>query len=186
MKRLTLLAAIVFLLAFILVASPVSANPSWASYNDPDRQTTDDDFTGDETTVYMQGNVTANTTFQVVYYEADTDGAGTDDEADRLVTENQTSNAEGTLESELYFPDYPAAGADTWHSVVFEDGSVIPDVYNATADGIVEDDTFDVQASAIPEFPTVITMMVAIGLSFGIYYWMRRRYHRQVVTVKPE
>lgn len=45
----------------------------------------------------------------------------------------------------------------------------------------VEDDSFDVQSSAIPEFPTVIAVIVAMGLSFGIYFWIRKRYITTVV-----
>ena len=31
------------------------------------------------------------------------------------------------------------------------------------------------QAAAIPEFPTVISAIAAMGLCFGVYWWMRRR-----------
>ena len=47
-------------------------------------------------------------------------------------------------------------------------------VSNSDPDYIVED-SFDVEQSAIPEFPTVITVIVVAGLCFGIYYWMRKR-----------
>ena len=185
LKKLGLIATVFIVLVWLLVfiVSPVYANPSWASFNDENRSTPDDDFTGSEDTVYMQGIVTASTDYQVVYYEADIDGAGAD-ETDRLVTENKTSNIIGLLESELYFPNYnlPTTDAGEWHSVVFTDGSTIPNVYDSEASGIVEDDTFTVAVEVIPEFPTVITVIVAMGLSFGIYYWMRQRHHRKVVT----
>ncbi len=177
-------AAIFILVALLLIfAAAVYADPSWESFNDDARSTVDNDFAGSETTVYMQGVVTASTTYDIAYYEADTDGAGAD-AADRVATDaDVSSNAIGVLQSELTFTNYPTSDAGTWHSVVFSDGSTIPDVYDGGADGIEEDDSFNVQASAIPEFPTAIVVVVAMGLSFGIYYWMRKRCHRQVVTV---
>ena len=52
-----------------------------------------------------------------------------------------------------------------------------PDTYQ-----LIADDTFAVAASAIPEFSTVFAAIAIAGLCFGIYYWMRKRYQRQVVT----
>jgi hypothetical protein len=179
-KKLWLIATVVFVLAWLLVfvASPVYASPSWVSFNDAAHSTTDDDFAGSETTVYMQGIVTASTQYKVAYYEADT---GAEDTADLVETDIVTSNVIGVLESECTFTDYPTSDAGTWHSVVFPSASTPPSTYDPT--GSVEDDSFNVQASAIPEFPTVITMIAAMGLSFGIYYWLRRRHHRQMATV---
>jgi hypothetical protein len=53
----------------------------------------------------------------------------------------------------------------------------LPDTYaEAIADpDYVADDNFYVASSAIPEFPTVTTAAVVIGLCAVIYYWMRKR-----------
>ena len=48
----------------------------------------------------------------------------------------------------------------------------------------IADDSFVVDATAIPEFPAVITAIVVAGLCFGIYWWMRKRVHG-VCGVKP-
>lgn len=45
-----------------------------------------------------------------------------------------------------------------------------PDAYQ-----LIADDTFTVDAGAIPEFPTVIAGIVVAGLSFWIYYWMKKK-----------
>ena len=45
---------------------------------------------------------------------------------------------------------------------------------------LIADDTLTVEASAIPEFPTVMAAIGVAGLCCGIYLWMRRRYRRQV------
>ena len=188
MKGLISLAAIFALLALFLIAFPVYAQ-SWGSYKDAAHSDPEEYFSGNETTVYMYGTFTADTQYNVAYYEADTDGYGEGtDESDRLVTDTPWSDeTTGELESSLYFPTYdnPATDAGYWHAVVYDWNDTVPDVYAPGDETAEADDSFYVYVSAIPEFPTVIAMIVAIGLSFGIYYWMRRRYHRQVVTVKP-
>ncbi|MFC2058935.1 hypothetical protein ACFLTS_04750 [Chloroflexota bacterium] len=41
--------------------------------------------------------------------------------------------------------------------------------------GYVTEDSFAVGAAAIPEFPTIVTVIVISGMCLGIYCWMRRR-----------
>lgn len=188
LKKLGLIATAFIVLAWLLVfvVSPVYAAITWQSFSDPGYPSPDENFTGDEDTVYMAGSGFAtNTQYKVAYYEADTDGAGTDDYADWLVTDTPTSNWFGFLESELHFPNYnlPTTDAGEWHSVVYNWADSPPSTYNAT--GSIADDTFTVAVEVIPEFPKVIAMIVAMGLSFGIYYWMRQRYHRKAVTAEP-
>jgi len=45
----------------------------------------------------------------------------------------------------------------------------------SAAAGYVTEDSFDVGAAAIPEFPAIVTVIVISGMCFGIYCWMRRR-----------
>jgi len=76
-------------------------------------------------------------------------------------------------------------GTDTegdWHCTVYDSQSYSPEFYDANDSHIVADDTshneeyaFHVEASAIPEFPTVFTAIGVAGLCSGIYWWMRRR-----------
>ncbi len=41
--------------------------------------------------------------------------------------------------------------------------------------GLLADDSYNVDASAIPEFPAVIAGIAVAGMCFWIYYWMRKR-----------
>ena len=189
LKKLGLIATVFIVLAYLLVfaASPVYAQ-SWDSYNDSPGGTQDDTFSDNEVIVYMYGtDFTQGTTYKVVYYEADTDGGGTDDTAD-IVDIEYVYSPDGSLESDYYFPSNKTADPGEWHSVVYPSTVDPPSVYTSTDSDIIVDDlsagtySFYVNQEVIPEFPTVIAMIVAMGLSFGIYYWMRQRYHRKVVT----
>lgn len=183
MKRLCLLIVTLVLVAFlcVFVTSPVYAAIEWDSFSDEARMNGCEEFAAPNHTVYMQGiGFTPNTQYKVAYYEADTDGGGSGDTADCVEIDTPYTNKFGILESECVFTDSPSADDGTWHAVVYNYGDTPSGIYNPT--GAVADDGYDVQPSAIPEFPTVIAMMVAMGLSLGIYFWMRKRYRRQLIV----
>lgn len=122
------------------------------------------------TTAYMYGeNYTASHGYTVGYY----DNGGT-----WVVDHNISSAADNTLSSQYFLTTNPGAEAGTWHAVVFDDDLGSPPATYAETSGaagyMVEDD-FEVNASAIPEFPTVMAGIMVTGLCFGIYYWMRKR-----------
>ena len=143
---------------------------TWGSFNDLAHTIVNNNFdTTAEDTVYTYGeNFDASTAYHIGYYDGDTV---------LVVSEGQTSTSGGELSGQCYFPTYQeTAVPGTWHTVVYDD-SVASPPSNYTADdpNSVVEDSFEVAASAIPEFPAVIAAIVVAGLCFGIYFWMRRR-----------
>ena len=71
-----------------------------------------------------------------------------------------------------------SAVADTWHAVVFNASLGSPPTTYAACSGaagyVVEDD-FEVQQSAIPEFPDVIAAIAVCLLCAVAYIFMRRK-----------
>lgn len=196
MKRLVPQAAIFILLVlfFVFVAFPVYAQ-TWASFYDEERDnawgnTGGTAFNSTYYIAYMEGTgfSSPSSGYKVGYYDAGVNG-GELTATDASPTLNGT-----TLQSSYALNTDTGAASGLWHSVVFDTAGDIPDYYldwedppgtwntGATNDGDkVVEDYFYVSASAIPEFPTVFAAMAVMGLCFGIYYWMRKRYHRQVV-----
>jgi hypothetical protein len=140
----------------------------WESYSSQWVQA--DSFSGGTNRVYMKGEGFPGGTTKVGYY----DGDGTLRE-----TETYSGFGGGTLDaSECLFTDYAGVAMEgTWHAAVLRQADDLPDTYaEAIADpDYVADDNFYVASSAIPEFPTVTTAAVVIGLCAVIYYWMRKR-----------
>jgi len=128
-------------------------------------------------TVYIHGgNFTWNHAYHVGYY----DGNGT-----RIQSYTPTMSG-NDLSSEYILTTDLGAAAGTWHAAVFDDDlGTPPNTYAdvAGAAGFVVEDSFEVAQSAIPEFPTVISAMVAAGMCFIIYYWMRKKVSRVWVTL---
>lgn len=183
LKKLGLIATGFIVLAWLLVfvVSPVYAQ-NWESYKEEARtnvwgaENEEYGSVANTGTAWMKGTgFSASGNYKVAYYAGDNYIVALDD--------NLTADGDGELQSQYVLNTYTGAAAGLWHSVVYPQlGTVDMPLYNGTAgDGIAEDD-FNVLAEAIPEFPTVITMITAMGLSFGIYYWMRQRHHRKVVT----
>jgi hypothetical protein len=141
----------------------------WESYSSQWVQ--GDSFSGSTNHVYMKGEGFPAGTTKVGYY----DGGGALRE-----TDTYSGFDGGTLDdSECLFTSYAGVAAEgTWHAVILRQTDNLPDTYGgAIADpDYVSDDDFYVASSAIPEFPTVTTVVVVIGLCAVIYYWMRERY----------
>ncbi len=150
----------------------------WGSHSDSGHTTVENSFAGVTNHVYMYGeNFDAGTT-KVGYY----DGNG-----DWKETDTYIGWAGGTLDwSECLFIDYMSdtAAAGDWHAVVLLQADDLPATYDeAIADpDYIAGDVFGVDATAIPEFPTVMAAIGVAGLCFGIYYWMRRKRHSQIVS----
>ncbi len=154
----------------------VNGLPTIASYSNAEHTTycdTFDDYST-EHIVYMwcSGNLTASSSYKVVYY----DGGGT-----KQATETRTAGTSGNISSQHTFqPLNDAAG--TWHVLVCAASETPPSTYGEVTTistplwgTILASDTFTVQESAIPEFPTVLAVIVALSLCAGIYLWMRRK-----------
>ena len=146
-----------------------SSLPTWESYSDSGHTTQTDTFSGATNHDYQHGEGFASGTIKVGYY----DGGGTLRE-----TDTYTGFAGGTLSSQCHFPDYVGvATAGTWHAVTVRQADSLPSTYAAAildAQYLINDD-FTVEASAIPEFPTVLVAIVSLSLCGGIYLWFRRR-----------
>lgn len=154
-----------------------SSEPAWESYRGSGGGTVDDYFAdfGEENTVYMSGTgYTPSTYYRVIFWD-EVDGSWY-----KRQTEDKQSDVSGSLDLQHTF-----GGDDTdenWHCTVYDSTIYSPDTYDPADIHIVADDNsytgvyaFNVQQSAIPEFPTILAAVVAMALSAGIYLWMRRK-----------
>ena len=127
----------------------------------------------DQTAYIWAHGLEANTGYKVAYYDGDPSGGG-----QKVATDDAlTSTAYGNLSSQYTLNTDENATAGIWHAVVFYTSASPPTDYNQAAaiTGYVVEDRFQVAATAIPEFSTVMTAIAVAGLCFGIYYWMRKR-----------
>jgi len=152
----------------------------WGSYSDEVARTTvSNNFANYGDSVYMYGEniAVAVDTYKVAYYDGDGYKMGTD-----VVFDITVPPTDGVLQSEIRPADYEGAGAGfgTWHAVVYNTTGSMPASYAAVSkadSGYIITDSFYVEESCIPEFPTVIGGIGVAGLCFGIYYWKRKRKH---------
>ena len=154
------------------LAAVNSSLPTAASYKDtnddqvPD--TAEETFSDYETEhiVYIcNTGLLPSHNYRVAYY----DGGN-----DKRATEDDTSDSSGNLTTHHTF----VAGTDAaggWHVIVCDTAHTPPSTYNSTWAYTLGEDTFQVQESAIPEFPTVIAAIVSLSLCLGIYLWLRRK-----------
>lgn len=155
----------------------VTFTAPWESYNDPEHLVIEDNFANTTNHVYMEGTGFATGNYDVGYY----DGVGS--WVLLALDENIAVGGDGILNSEYDITTDQEAAADNWWHALVQPASgytdlpgsyavaiADPDVY-----GLMANDSFFVEASAIPEFPTVMAGIMVAGLCFGIYYWMRKR-----------
>lgn len=151
-------------------ANSVSEPYDLESYIDSDHNTPCDNFTdyGTQHIVHMYGtNLIPNHNYRVVYY----DGNG-----NNVVTDDLSSDGSGNLSSQHTFSETePADQPGTWHVIVCEATYSAPENYDSGWSHILVVDTFNVQQSAIPEFPTALGAIVALALSACVYLWLRRK-----------
>ena len=147
--------------------------PTWESYDDAVQSnvwgTVGDPYTDTTQTAYMYGQGFAAGTYAVGFYDNAGDKAGSDVSG---------TFASGNLSAQFALNTDPTGAEGTWHAVVFDTALGSPSAnYTATsgAAGYVTEDDFEVNASAIPEIPTVLAAIGVAMFCFGIYYWMRRR-----------
>jgi hypothetical protein len=151
------------------------SQPTWESYrgNYGDSGGSVDDYFSDfasEHQVYMYGTGFSSDPYKIIYWDGDGNKR-----AGEII-----SPVGGTLKSHWTFTaDNATAG--NWHATVYTQDAN-PSSYSATDLNIVADDKsysggygFHVEESAIPEFPTVWAVIVALALSAGVYLWLRRR-----------
>lgn len=144
----------------------------WESYENLAPLTVCDNFTETNNHVYMQGTGFPTGSYTVGYHDGD--GIWIYDE------DNISVGGDGILNSEYQLDSLPAAFG-TWHVLVQPFGATnFPGTYAAAIAApdlyeLLADDSFNVEAEAIPEFPTVMAGIMVAGLCFGIYYWMRKR-----------
>jgi len=150
----------------------------WESYSDSEHSLQEDNFTGSTNHVYMEGTGFATGSYDVGYYDATATGGG-----DLVVTDENISVTDGTLNSEYLLTTDPLAVGDAdWHVLVQPAGATnpLPSNYSTAVTDpdfyeLLANDSFYVAQEAIPEFPTVMAGIMVAGLCFGIYYWMRQR-----------
>ncbi|MFC1932949.1 nitroreductase family protein [Chloroflexota bacterium] len=139
-----------------------------ASYKDDTHINACDNFTSYSTEhiAYMYGtNLLASHNYRVAYYDGDDDN---------VYTHDVSTGASGNLSSQRTFNEGTDT-AGTWNVIVCERYLTPPTSYNGSWAFINASDSFIVEQSAIPEFPTVVAAIVALSLCVGIYLWMRRK-----------
>ncbi|MFC1893762.1 Loki-CTERM sorting domain-containing protein [Chloroflexota bacterium] len=161
---------------FIGSLAGVADEHNWESYSS--QWVREDNFSGSTNHVYMKGvGFDTTGTYKIAYY----DGGTTHDGADgtQLDVDLYTDIGDGILdESERLLTSYGSSSYGTWHAVVYKTTGDMPDSYDLVSSsdpGYVVEDSFYVEQSAIPEFPTVLTVIIAMALCAGIYLWMRKR-----------
>jgi len=149
---------VIALLLLLMLSTPALAGVALESYSDAARTTVCDDFTVLDDPVYMKATgILSGKDYEFRYYDAGdtlllTDGPITADVNDEAVSEMTPSN-------------YPSSTAGTWSCEIW---SLAPSLKKDT-------DTFTVQQSAIPEFPTVLSAIAVATLCGVAYLWMRKR-----------
>ena len=136
----------------------------WRTYKDA--VFSDDEDVFDESaeyTAYAKGTGLPAGNYTVAFW----DGGGT-------LRQVETGLAGPDISGARNFDVADTAG--TWYASVYPDG-LVPAGHGTTTN-LQADYAFYATASAIPEFPTVIGSIVAAGLCFGIYYWLRKRYRK--------
>jgi hypothetical protein len=147
---------------------------TWESYKEVGHTTVwgNDTHQYDSTNpvVYMYGEgFKTSHNYKVAYYDVD---------GWKVQTEvTGTSTGTGALSSQYDFTSNASSAPGTWHSVVLDTAGTAPDTYAAAIADVnyVINDSFKVQQSAIPEFPTVITGFAVCMLCAVAYMVMRRR-----------
>lgn len=103
--------------------------------------------------------------YKVAYYDSD--------DANRT-TETTLSDGSGNVPSQHTFvADVDLPG--TWHVILCDAAQDPPSEYDASWAYTIAEDTFTVQQSAIPEFPTILAAIASLALCAGIYLLMRRK-----------
>jgi hypothetical protein len=148
---------------------------SWDSYSDSGHENQCDLFSDATHAVYMYGEGAVNGyMYRIVYWSA----------TGEKVKEEDKAGESGVLSLAGYdFHSCAPEDAGYWQVTVYPANYQVPASYNPDDVNIIMDDTshdddssFYVHVSAIPEFPTVLTGIIVVGLCVGIYYWIRRRH----------
>ena len=152
-------------------ANSVSELYDLESYSDPDHNTPCDNFAdfGTQHTVYIYcTNLIPNHDYRVSYYDGSDNKVVTDQEV--------SSDGSGNLSSQHTFRETePTDQPGTWHVIVYEATYTAPPIYDSGWSDMLVVDTFNVQQSAIPEFPTALGAIAALALSACVYLWLRRK-----------
>jgi hypothetical protein len=128
----------------------------WESYCDPSRVIVCNLFNSSYNTVYMMAQGLNAGDYRIRYY----DGSGT-----LVQTEDYLGFPGGHLNSTLYFPDYQGIATEgTWTVNITDIGG--------SEERFVCRDTFQVDVSAIPEFP--LGILILIPPIIGIYLYFRK------------
>lgn len=149
----------------------------WDSYSDSGRTIIGDSFSSEGSYVYMKGTGFYATSYRVGYYDGTSSGGG-----NLVTTETVAVDGSGVLNSQYLLNTDPNAVPGTWHTLVQPVGmgyTSLPSTYNAAVAapdtyGLVANDSFSVQSSAIPEFPGAIPAVSVAVLAFAIYLWMKK------------
>ncbi len=148
----------------------------WDSYGDTGYVSALDTFDNTQQTVYMHGTGFTNTTYNVGYYDGTVSSGG-----NLIYTDSNINVTTGDLNSQYLLTTNKNAEDGTWHALVQPTSATsFPSTYNLAVGSpdtyqLLANDSFTVQASAIPELPTVLASIAVAGFCLGIYYYLRKR-----------
>ncbi|MBI4329816.1 MAG: hypothetical protein HY673_00875 [Chloroflexi bacterium] len=142
------------------------------SYSDSGYGAVSNNFTVAGSPVYIRGNgQAASGAYRIAYYDAGASGG------QWLKTTDTSADAAGEITDSTFIPsNFVGSAAGDWRAVLTSQSYSPPLNYNdfSAAQKIAED-TFAVNASAIPELPTSLAVIASLALSFAAYYLMRKR-----------
>lgn len=147
------------------------------SYSDSGYNTKSDSFSAVGASMYVRGmGYTASGSYRIAYYDAGASGG------QWLKNTDTSSSAAGELTDTTLVPsNYPSAAAGSWRAVVSSQSYSPPQNYtDYSAAQKIAEDTFTINASALPELPTTLAGITAVTLCLAGYWWMRRRRQRVV------
>lgn len=159
-RRLAIIGFVIsILMLFGWFVASVAGATTWGSYSDPAHAVPCESFAEYHDTIYAYGTGFIKNTWYTIKW---TDGGG-----QVILTEVNKSGGNGLLESCHVVNDTNAPGL--WYSRV----------YLSTT--LVASDTFTVEASAVPEFPTMLSGLMVAGACTSIFWKLRRR-HENVIS----
>lgn len=165
-----LVLALIFALAvsflvFLLLSARAECAVVWDSYSDPERLAQCDLFVAKDCYVYMKatGLPSAPKVYQAKYCDAN----------GQILLSYTGQSSGGVFLSQIRPSDFQnppwTAKAGTWTAELYKTEPTVQ---------LLVIDTFTVDQSAIPEFPTVAAGIGVVGLCLGSYYYWRRKWVR--------
>lgn len=152
-KRLAIIGfALSILMLFGWFVASAAGATAWGSYSDPAHEVPCESFGEYHAPIYTYGTGFVKNAYYTIKWA--------DGEGQIILTEVNRATSKGILESCHVVNDTNAPGL--WYSRVYLDTT------------LVASDTFTVEASAVPEFPSLLSGLMVAGACTGIFWKLRK------------